>query len=152
MIFVARYKDGTCGIADAGTELDARNVLQSEAAWFDPKSDEIVSLRPLIGQFVSRWFFEGVNSNELSEIDRLSGMLSHEVAEEISEHEYPMISVAHSTAEDEEPMFDPTADQITPIVSNPAQLSQMKKWGDNLVNRVRQAVEIELKRFSTKGK
>jgi hypothetical protein len=152
MIFVARYKDGSCGIADAHNESDARTLLESEAAWFDPEDDEIVSLRPLASQLVSRWFFEGVKSKELTEIDRLSGMLSHEVADEISEHEYPMISLAHRSAEDEEPLFDPNADQITPIISNPAQLNQMKKWGDNLVNRVRQAVEIELKRFDGKGK
>lgn len=147
MIFVARYKDGSCGIADAVNEEEARDWLESDAAWFDPKNDEIVSLRALAEPFVSRWFFEDMKSKELTEIARLSGMVSHGVAEELYENEYPMISAAYRTAENEEPMFDPKADQVTPIVSNPAQLRQMKKWGDNLLNRVRQAVEIELKRF-----
>jgi len=61
-----------------------------------------------------------------------------------------MISVAHRSAEVEEPMFDPEADEVTPLVSNTAQLKQMRKWGDNLVNRVRQAVEIEMNRFDVK--
>jgi len=47
-------------------------------------------------------------------------------------------------------MFDPEADEVTPLVSNTAQLKQMRKWGDNLVNRVRQAVEIEMNRFDVK--
>jgi hypothetical protein len=151
MIFVARYADGTCGIAEAANEADGRMLLESEEAWFKPDDDEIISLRPLTCQFVSRWYFEDVKSNELCEVARLSGMVSHDVAEELYEHEYPMISTAHRTAENEQPLFDPTADQTTPIIKNPAQLKQMKKWGDNLVNRVRQAVEIELNRFNSKG-
>ncbi len=150
MIFVARYKDGTCGIADAQNETEARALLQSEAAWFNPDDDEMVSLRALTSPFVSRWFFEDVKSKELTEVARLSGMFSHDVADELYEHEYPMISAAHRNAEVEEPMFDPKADRGTPIVSNPVQLNQMKKWGDNLVNRVRQAVEIEMNRFDAK--
>ena len=103
MIFVARYKDGTCGIADASNEAEARALLQSEAALFNPDDDEIVSLRALTSPFVSRWFFEDVNSKELTEVARLSGMLSHDVADELYEHEYPMISAAHRNAEMEEP-------------------------------------------------
>jgi hypothetical protein len=152
MIFVARYQDGSCGIADAATEAAARELLQSEAAWFDPHRNKIISLRPLTTPFVSRWYFEEMNSEELSEVARLSGMFSHDVAEELYEHEYPMISAAYRTAEDEEPLFNQSAEKTTPILSDPALLNQMVKWGDNLANRVRQAVEIELKRFDEKGK
>lgn len=150
MIFVARYKDGSCGIADAANETEARDLLESDTAWFNPDDDEIVSLRPVTTPFVSRWFFEDVKSAELTEVARLSGMLSHDLAEELYEREYPMISAAHRTAQNEEPLFDPNADQTTPILKNTAQFKQMKKWGDNLVNRVRQAVEIEINRFDKK--
>lgn len=151
MIFVARYKDGSCGIAEAGNEADARKALESDLAWFKPGDDEIMSLRPVTAPFVSRWFFEDVGSKELSEVARLSGMLNESVAEEIYDHEYPMISAAHRTAEEEEPMFDPKADMVTPILSNPTQFNQMMKWGDNLIKRVRQAVEIEIKRFRSQA-
>ncbi len=54
MIFVARYKDGTCGIADAQNETEARALLQSEAAWFNPDDDELVSLRLTL--MMTNWF------------------------------------------------------------------------------------------------
>jgi hypothetical protein len=62
-------------------------------------------------------------------------MFSHDLADELYEHEYPMISAAYRTAEHEEPMFDPVVDLLTPIVSSPAQFDQMTRWGDNLVNK-----------------
>lgn len=147
MIFVARYSDGSCGIAQAENEEAARELLQSEEIWFDPETNRIVSLRPLSSSFVSRWFFDDHNSRELNEIDRLSGMLGERVADEVFEHEYPMIAVAHATTDREEPFFDPKADQMTPLAHNPAQLRQMNRWSENLRRRLRQAVELELQRF-----
>jgi|HubBroStandDraft_6_1064221.scaffolds.fasta_scaffold39025_3 hypothetical protein len=147
MIFVTRYKDGSCGIAEAADEASARVLLQSDEAFFH-EDDKIVSLRPLSHAFVSRWFFESKDSDELTEIDRLDGMLSHGVAEEIQEREYPTILAAHSSCEQEEPLFDPNADTSTPLMYNDAQLHQMEKWEANLKCRLRQAVELELGRFS----
>jgi hypothetical protein len=72
VIFVARYKDGSCALVDGVDEAEARELAQSEAAWFKSGEDEIVSLRPLAAPFVSRWFFEDIKSKELIEIDRLS--------------------------------------------------------------------------------
>jgi hypothetical protein len=146
MMFVARYGDGSCGIAEASDEVSARELLQSEEAFFH-EHDKIVSLRPLPRPFVSRWFFESKDSDELPEIDRLGGMLGHQVAEEIQEHEYPMILSAHSTCEQEEPLLDPKADMSDPLIYNMGQLDQMKKWEKNLKRRLRQAVELELERF-----
>jgi hypothetical protein len=108
MMFVAPYRDGSCGIAEASDEASARSLLQSEEAYFHDH-DKIVSLRPLSRPFVSRWYFDSRDGDELPEIDRLDGMLSHGVAEEIQEHEYPMILAAHSTCEQEEPLFDTNA-------------------------------------------
>jgi hypothetical protein len=73
-------------------------------------------------------------------------MLSHGVVEEIQEHEYPMILAAHSTCEEEEPLFDPKADMTTPLMYSEVQLDQMGKWEENLKRRLRQAVELELER------
>jgi len=146
MIFVARYNDGSCGIADAENEDQARQLLQSEEMRFDPEQDRIISLRPLTTPFASRWFFEDQDSDDLVEIDRLSGLLGFNVAEEILQHEYPMIATAHATCEQEEPMFDAKADQTTPIVHNRPQLEQMTKWEQNLLCRLRQAIRLELER------
>jgi len=63
--------------------------------------------------FVSRWFFELKDSNDPIEVDRLCGMLGHDLSEEITEHEYPKIAAAHATCELEEPFFDKDADQET---------------------------------------
>jgi len=148
MIFIARYNDGTCGIAEAADEANARELLQSDGALFDPERDTIVSLRSSSRKFVSRWFFELKDSNDPIEVDRLCGMLGHDVSEEITEHEYPMIAAAHATCELEEPFFDKDADQETPIIHSPRQLEQMNRWNKNLLLRLRQAVDVEIKRFS----
>ncbi len=146
MIFVARYNDGRCGIAEAENEEQERKLLQSEEMRFDPEQDQIISVRPLITPFASRWFFEDLDSDDFVEIDRLSGLLGFNVAEEVLQHEYPMIATAHATCEQEEPMFDPKADQTTPIVYNRPQLEQMTKWERNLLRRLRQAIKLELER------
>ena len=148
MIFIARYNDGTCGIAEAADEANARELLQSDGALFDPERDTIVSLRSSSRKFVSRWFFELKDSNDPIEVDRLCGMLGHDVSEEITEHEYPMIAAAHATCELEEPFFDKDADQETPIIHSPRQLEQMNRWNKNLLRRLRQAIDLEIKRFS----
>jgi hypothetical protein len=123
MMFVARYRDGSCGIAEASDEARARELLQSVEAYFR-EHDKIVSLRPLSCPFVSRWHFDSRDGDELPEIDRLDGMLCHRAAEEIQEHEYPMILSAHSTCELEEPLFDPKADTSTPLIYNEGQLDR----------------------------
>jgi len=146
LIFVARYKNGSCGLAEAPNEERARQVLESEEADFDPEKDEIVNLRPLSGGFVSRWYFDHKDSDDL-EIDRLSGILGAEVTDEILEHEYPAILTAHATCAQEEPLFDEDADQATPLIYNRPQVQQMAKWSKNLRNRVRQAIDFELQRF-----
>ena len=149
MIFVARYADGSCGIADAENEEMARKLLRSEEMLFDPDQDRIVTVRPLSTAFVSRWFFEDKDSKEVVEIDRLAGQLGENVIDELMHHEYPMIAVAHETVDQEEPPFDPNADQHTPLVYNRPQLKQMDKWETNLRRRVRQAIDLELTRFQT---
>ena len=146
MIFVARYNDGSCGIADAENEEQARKLLQSEEMRFDPERDRIISLRQLSTSFASRWFFEDEDSEDLVEIDRLSGLLGLSVAEEILQHEYPMIATAHATCDQEEAFFDAKADHTTPIIYNRPQLEQMTKWERNLVRRLRQAIKLELER------
>ncbi len=146
MIFVARYNDGSCGTAEAENEEQARKLLQSDEMRFDPEQDQIVSVRRLKASFASRWFFEDQDSEDLVEIDRLSGLLGITVAEEILQHEYPMIAAAHAACEQEEPFFDKSADQITPIVHNRPQLRQMEKWEQNLLRRLRQAIKLELER------
>ena len=70
MIFIARYNDGTCGIAEAADEPNARGLLHSDGALFDPQRDTIVSLRSSSRKFVSRWFFELKDSNDPIEVDR----------------------------------------------------------------------------------
>ena len=146
MIFVARYNDGSCGIAEADSEEQARKLLQSEEIHFDPEQDRIISVRQLSTSFASRWFFEHQDSEDLVEIDRLSGLLGFNVAEEILQHEYRMIATAHAICEQEEPFFDANADQTTPIVYNQPQLKQMTKWQRNLLGRLRQAIKLELER------
>ena len=103
-------------------------------------------MRPLSGRFRSRWHFERRDSDDM-EIDRLGGTLGQEVADEILEHEYPLILTAHATCEQEEPLFDENADQDTPLIFNSPQLRQMDAWSMNLRRRVRQAIELELERF-----
>lgn len=146
MIFVVRYNDGICGIMEAQTEEEARQVAQSEAMRFDPERDRVISVRQLAAPFASRWFLDGEESEEFEEIDSLSGLLGREVSEEILQHEYPMILTAHATCEQEEPMFDENADQTTPLIHNPPQLHQMTKWQGNLVRRLRQAIRLEKER------
>jgi hypothetical protein len=119
MMFVARYRDGSCGIAEASDEASAQALLESDEAYFRDH-DKIVSLRPLSRPFVTRWYFDSRGSDELPEIDRLDGMLSHSV---------------------------PKADVSTPLIYNERQLDQMEKWEKNLKYRLRQAVELELERF-----
>ncbi len=82
-------------------KTEARSLLQSDETWFNPENDKIISLRLLSSPYISRWFFEDVHSKELCEIARLSGMVSHDVAEELDQHEYPMIAAAHRAAEHE---------------------------------------------------
>jgi hypothetical protein len=146
VIFIARYNDGTCGITEATDEANARELLQSDGALFDPERDTIISLRPSSRKFVSRWFFDLKDSNDPIEVDRLCGMLGHDLSEEITELEYPMIAAAHATCELEEPFFDQDADQETPIFHNPRQLKQMNRWNKNLLRRLRQAIDLEIKR------
>jgi len=118
---------------------------------FDPQQDRIISVRPLTTPFASRWFFEDQDSDDLVEIDRLSGLLGFNVAEEILKHEYPMIATAHATCKQEEPLFDAKADQTTPIVYNRPQLEQMTKWERNLLRRLRSVSERESeKRYTLK--
>lgn len=147
MIFVGRYADGSCGIAEAANEEAARKLFESDEIYFDAENDRIVSIRNLSTPFVSRWFFDQKDGQDTVEIDRLTGGLGERVVEDVLRHEYPMIVVAHETSDQEEPLFDPQADPTTPLVHNPAQLEQMDKWSTNLLRRVRQAIEIELKRF-----
>ncbi len=140
MIFVARYNDGRCGIAEAENEEQERKLLQSEEMRFDPEQDQIISVRPLITPFASRWFFEDLDSDDFVEIDRLSGLLGFNVAEEILQHEYPMIATAHATCEREEPLLDVKADQTTPSSITDLNLSRWqsgnKTW---YVDYVRQS-------------
>jgi hypothetical protein len=56
----------------------------------------------------------------------VSGLLGTQVAEEICEHEYPMIAAAHATCEQEEPLLDRNADQHTPILYNQPQLAAQR--------------------------
>jgi hypothetical protein len=146
MMFVARYRNGDCGIVEASDEASARQLLESDEAWFD-ENDKIVSLRPLSQPFVSRWSFHSTDSDNLEEIDLLHGWLGNRVAEEIQEREYPTILAAHSTCEQEEPLFDRNSDTTTPLIYNQAQLEQMDRWEENLKRRLRQAVQLELGRF-----
>jgi len=146
MMFVARYGNGDCGIVEASDEASARQLLESNDTWF-VDNDKIVSIRPLSQPFVSRWSFHSIDSDDLEEIDLLEGILTENVANEIHQHEYPMILVAYSTCEQEEPLFDQNSDKTTPLMHNKAQLKQMDRWEENLKRRVRQAVELELRRF-----
>ena|SRR5438552_14005007 len=98
MMFIARYNDGSCGIAEAEDETKARALLESDEADFDPEKQRIATMRPLSGRFVSRWHFERRDSDDM-EIDRLGGTLGQEVADEILEHEYPLILTAHATCD-----------------------------------------------------
>lgn len=145
-MFVARYRNGDCGIVEASDEASARQLLESNDTWF-VDDDKIVSIRPLSQPFVSRWSFHSTDSDDLAEIDLLEGILTESVAVEIHQHEYPMIPVAHSTCEQEEPLFDQNSDKATPLMHNKAQLEQMDRWEENLKRRLRQAVQLELRRF-----
>jgi hypothetical protein len=102
MIFVARYADGSCGIAEAENEEVARKLLQSEEIYFDPENDRIVTIRPLSTPFISRWFFDDKDSEDKAEIDRLAGLLGENVVDDVIHHEYSMIEVAHETVHQEE--------------------------------------------------
>jgi hypothetical protein len=151
MMFVARYRNGDCGIVEASDEAGARQLLESNDTWF-VDNDKIVSLRPLSQPFVSRWSFHSTDSDDLEEIDLLQGILTERVAEEIHQHEYPMILVAHSTCaahstcEEEETLVDRNSGKIASLLTE-AGLEQWDRWEENLKRRLRQAVELELRRF-----
>jgi hypothetical protein len=145
MIFVARYRDGICGIVEASDEASARQLLESNDTWV-LENDKIVSLRPLSQPFVSLWSFHSTDSDDLEEIDLLGGILTERVAEEIHQHEYPMILVAHSTCEQEESFRDRDSGKAASLLTN-AGLEQWDRWEENLKRRLRQAVQLELRRF-----
>jgi hypothetical protein len=83
MVFIAYYSDGSCGIAEAENEENARKLLRSEEAYFTPPEDRLVSVRRLSSPFVSRWFFDYSNSENPTEGARLCGVLGERVANEI---------------------------------------------------------------------
>jgi hypothetical protein len=146
MIFIARYNDGSCGIADAIDEAKARELLLSDGAYCTD-DDRIISLRPLANAFVSRWAFNDKDSKESLEVDHLSGMLGEQLTDEIFDHEYPMISAAHATVEHEVPFFKRDIDMTEPI--DVRHVRQMGKWERNLVRRLRQAIKLEMERHAT---
>lgn len=145
MMFVARYGNGDCGIVEASDEASARQLLESNDTWF-VDDDKIVSIRPLSQPFVSRWSFHSTDSDDLEEIDLLEGILTESVAVEIHQHEYPMIPIAHSTSEQEESFRDRNSGKAASLVTK-AGLEQWDRWEENLKRRLRQAVELELRRF-----
>jgi hypothetical protein len=145
MMFVARYRDGSCGIVEASDEASARHLLESNDTWVH-ENDKMVSLRPLSQPFVSLWSFNSTDSDDLEEIGLLEGILTESVAEEIHQHEYPMIPVAHSTSEQEESFRDRNSGKTASLVTK-AGLEQWDRWEENLKRRLRQAVEVELRRF-----
>jgi hypothetical protein len=145
MMFVVRYRDGICGIVEASDEASARQLLESNDTWV-LENDKIVSLRPLSQPFVSMWAFHSTDSDDLEEIDLLNGILAERVALEIHQHEYPMIPVAHSTCEQEESFRDRNSGRAASLLTK-AGLEQWHRWEENLKRRLRQAVELELKRF-----
>lgn len=92
------------------TRQVARQLLDSNDTWRQllddndihtrfVENDKIVSLRPLSQPFVSRWCLHFPNSDDLEEL--LDGTLTERVAEEILQHEYPMVFAAYSTCEQE---------------------------------------------------
>jgi hypothetical protein len=134
MMFVARYKNGDCLIVEASDEASARQLLESNDTWrqlLDDSrfvdNDKIVSLRPLSQPFVSRWCLHFPNSDDLEEL--LDGTLTERVAEEILQHEYPLVQAAYSTCEQD------VANMTT---------EQFDRWDENRQHRLRQAVELEL--------
>jgi hypothetical protein len=145
MMFVARYRNGDCGIVEASDEASARQLLESNDTWF-VEDDEIVSIRPLSQPFVSRWSFHSTDSDYLEEIDLLEGIVTESIAEEIHQHEYPMIPIAHSTCEQEESFRDRNSGKAASLVTK-AGRKQWNRWEENLKRRLRQAVEVELGRF-----
>jgi hypothetical protein len=94
MVFVAYYSDGSCGIAEAENEEIARKLLQSEAAYFTPPEDQIISVRQLSAAFVSRWFLEYGDSEHPMEGARLCGLLGRIIAEEILASQFKQMDKA----------------------------------------------------------
>lgn len=135
-MFVARYKGGDCLIVEASDEASARQLLESNDTWRQllesndtqfVDNDKIVSLRPLSQPFVSRWGLHFTGSDDLEEL--FDGTLTERVAEEILQHEYPVVFAAYSTCEQD------VADKTT---------EQWDRWEEDLKRRLRQAVELEL--------
>jgi hypothetical protein len=87
MIFVARYSDGSCGIAEAENEEIARKLLQSAEAYFTPPQDRLISVRRLSSPFVSRWFFDYSDSENPMKVARLCGIIGERVADELLQKE-----------------------------------------------------------------
>ena len=94
MVFVAYYSDGSCGIAEAENEEIARQLLQSEEAYFTPPEDQIIRVRQLSVPFVSRWFFEYGDSEHPMEVARLCGLLGRIIAEEILSSQFKQMDKA----------------------------------------------------------
>ena len=147
MIFVVRYSDGSCGIAEAASERGARALLRSEEVLEDI---DIVSVRRLSFPFVSRWFFDHKDSEVLLEVACLSGRLGHDVTDEVLDHEYPTVATAYAISDDEEQFCPSNAQEINVILNRAeleqAQREQMERCDNNLKRRLRQAVAFELER------
>src|SRR5882672_2069195 len=90
MNFIALFNDGSCAIASAADEAEARQLIKSDESVFDPKCDKIISIRRLLGEVVTRWSFQRQNEAP-NEIPELCGSLSDMLFLEIMDREYPTI-------------------------------------------------------------
>lgn len=144
MIYVIRLKDGGCGIVDAQDERKAQEILVSSEDLFDTETDKIVSIRPLSCSFVTRWSFDRKDSQDTAS-DELCGTLALHVTDEIFEHEYPTLVSAHEKSFNE---LSNTKSEIYRSSRRQGTMEVLGCWGINLRARVREAIELEAKRFS----
>lgn len=142
-IYVARYSDGSCAIVQANNVDEARKVCESEDVHFVADRCRIINLRELKTPLAIRWYFDGINSSELIEVDRLTGFMSDAMEWEIFQHEYPAIADANKRSEEREPYLPKNAPPNTPIVDC---LPQMEKWRKSLIKHLRLAIKLEMKR------